>query len=344
MLRHLTSIALFVLLLAPSMLLAQSRILVVHSYHAGYEWTDSIQIGIDHALVGRSYNVKIMYMDTKRHTDEAWKVQAGKRAMQQVATFKPDIVITTDDNAQKYFAQALSKQPDSPQIVFCGVNAPLKEYGYPNANATGFLGRSHLTATLKLAMALKPKIKRVTFISDDGISSRNAYDYYKTLSMPMKVVNYVNVSNFAQWQSAVLKANQNSDVILVTMYHTIKHASNDPMSMEPSEVMQWTLTNSKLPILGVYPFTVKDGAMLGICSSGKEHGYMAAVTPIDMITTGRTALRYPINTSIEGSIMFNIDAIRQHKLKIPKSLGNLAQLVDTNKPKKQTASVDPDME
>lgn len=338
--RYPSLLCILLLWLAPSTVLAVDRILVVHSYHKGYEWTDDIQNGIDRALSDRPYDIHIIYMDTKRHTDVSWMIEAGKRALDEVKTFKPDIVITTDDNAQKYFAKELSTQPDSPRIVFCGVNAPLKEYGFPNDKATGFIGRSHLTATMKLAVALRPQIKRVTFLSDNGISSRNAYDFYKTLDIPVKVVDYINVSNFAQWQSAVLKANQDSDAILVTMYHTIKYASNDVVSMEPGKVMRWTVQNSKVPILGVYPFTIKDGAMMGICSSGKEHGYMAGITAIDMLTTGRPAFRYPINTSVEGAIMFNVDAVKQFNLTIPKNLSNMAQLVGTNAPPEQTASAD----
>tara|TARA_Y100001954_G_C15726273_1_gene560889 strand:- start:193 stop:1209 length:1017 start_codon:yes stop_codon:yes gene_type:complete len=333
-----------VLILTPSLLFAQSRILVVHSYHAGYEWTDSIQTGIDHAFSDGSYDIQVLYMDTKRQTDEAWKIKAGQRAMRKVAAFKPDVVITTDDNAQAYFAKQLAQQKDSPRIVFCGVNGSPELYGFHNKNVTGFLSRSHVTGTLKLAKALDPKIKRITFISDDSITSQKSYEYYRTLDIPMQVVRYVKVTNFSQWQSAVFKANQDSDAILVTMYHTVKQASNETMSMKPQHVMQWTVKNCIVPILGILPFTVKDGAMLGICSSGQEHGYLAGITAIDMIKTGRRASLYPINTSMEGKIMFNSDAVLKHGIRIPKSLSPVIQMVNTIKPVEQAAWGDLDWE
>lgn len=327
MLRYLMML---IFLLGPGMLnqaMAQKRILVVHSYHEGYEWTDDIQSGINHAMTDKPFGVQVYYMDTKRHTDEAWKIQAGRKAMQLVDTFKPDVVIATDDNAQAYFAQALSKQDDGPRIVFCGVNAAPQDYGYPNAKATGFLGRSHLTATLKLAHAIKPGIKRITLLSDDSLTSTNAYDYYRTLNMPLEIVAYQHVANFTQWQTAVIKANLNSDAILITMYHTLKKASSDTMSMQPSEVMNWTINNSRIPILGVYPFTIKDGAVLGICSSGREHGYLAAITAMDMIRTGYPASRYPINTSVEGTIMFNLQSAGQYHIQIPEHLQKMAKII-----------------
>ncbi len=318
-----------VVLFGASTVQAQNRILVVHSYHEGYSWTDSIQTGINRAINNQHYDVKVIYMDTKRRTDEHWKIQSGRNAMQVVAQFKPDVVIASDDNAQLYFASELSTRQDSPRIVFCGINGATSDYGYPNKNATGMVSRSHTTKTLKLAQALAPSIRRVTFLSDDSLTSTRAYTDYRKEKFPVEVDGFYQISNFSQWKAMVFRANLTSDAILVTLYHTVKWTSQDDQSMPPEEVMKWTMQNSKVPVLGVYPFTVRDGAVMGICSSGKEHGYLAAITAMDMIKTGRSALRYPVNSSVEGKIMFNLQSARQYQIKIPDHLQQMAILINS---------------
>jgi ABC-type uncharacterized transport system substrate-binding protein len=332
----------FLILLGTMTAQAQNRILVVHSYHEGYSWTDAVQAGIDRALGHQTYDIKIHYMDTKRQTDEAWKIQSGRNAMQVVAEFKPDIVIASDDNAQLYFASALSNRPDAPRIVFCGINGNAGDYGYPNKKATGIITHCHSTTTLKLAQALKPSIQRVSFISDQSLTTKKTYDFYKTQKFPVKVEGYWQVENFSQWKALVLRANMTSDAILVTLYHTIKRSSQDTQSMPPEEVMKWTVENSKVPILGVYPFAVRDGAVMGICSAGEEHGYLAAITAMDMLQTGRPASRYPINTSVEGRIMFNLQSARQHQIQIPDHLQKMAILINSINKASITAKAKPE--
>ena len=321
-------LACLIVLLGTCAVNAQNRILVVHSYHEGYSWTDSIQAGIDRALSNQGYEAKVIYMDTKRRTDESWKIQSGRHALQVVDTFKPDVVIASDDNAQLYFASELSSRDESPRVVFCGINGAPRDYGYPNKHATGMVSRSHTTKTLKLAKALDTSIHRVMFLSDNSLTSQRAYTDYKKQTFPVEVEGFYQVSNFSQWKTMVIRANLTADALLVTLYHTIKRTSQDDASMPPEEVMKWTVENSKVPILGVYPFAVRDGAVMGICSSGKEHGYLAALTAIDMIKTGRSASRYPINSSVEGKIMFNLQSARVHHIEIPEHLQKMAVLIN----------------
>ena len=132
------------------------KVLLVHSYHAGYLWTDDITRGVKKGLAGSRAELEIFYMDTKRNPGEVWKIQAGKLAKKRVAETKPNVVITADENAQAYFAKDYVGQA-YPQIVFCGVNAEASKYGYPASNVTGILERPYFVQSfdmLKVAMGL----------------------------------------------------------------------------------------------------------------------------------------------------------------------------------------------
>ena len=70
--------------------------------------------GITEGLAGIEYERHSFYMDTKRHTSEAWKQQAGQKASEMLSHLRPQVVITMDDNAQQYFAKHYAGQPGPP--------------------------------------------------------------------------------------------------------------------------------------------------------------------------------------------------------------------------------------
>lgn len=320
-----TVIGIFCLLALCSTGYGATKVLIVHSYHAEYDWIVQINKGIERAMPQGAYELKFHYMDTKRRSDETWKISAGQKAMLVCNTYAPDIVIACDDNAQAYFASELSRQPDGPQIVFCGVNNDHKMYGYPNDKATGILERPHVTSTLRLAQSLKPAIKKVTVLCDQSATGEQIIAYCKSLKMPVTITQYVTTENFQQWQAQVRKANTDSDAILVVLYHTIKSSSMETDSMEPRSVMAWTRRHSRIPLLGLYPFTVEDGAVLAISASPMEHGYLAARMALDLLQTKMKASRFKVNTAVEGLIMFNLPSAKRYQFNIPPHLLKMAR-------------------
>ena len=83
------------------------KVLVVHSYHHEYEWVAEISGGINEVLKDKNVELEYYYMDTKRKTDEAWKEESGRAALEKVTAWQPNVVIAVDDNAQLYFAKNL---------------------------------------------------------------------------------------------------------------------------------------------------------------------------------------------------------------------------------------------
>ncbi|MDY6951560.1 MAG: hypothetical protein SWE60_08615, partial [Thermodesulfobacteriota bacterium] len=101
--------------------MAKNKILYVDSYHQGYPWSDGITEGIQEVLQGKDVELKIIRMDTKRHTSEGFKREAASKAKALIEDFKPDVVIASDDNASKYLIMPYYRDASLP-FVFCGVN------------------------------------------------------------------------------------------------------------------------------------------------------------------------------------------------------------------------------
>jgi ABC-type uncharacterized transport system substrate-binding protein len=184
---------------------AADTVLIVHSYHAGFGWTDGIQAGIEEAMKGSDATVETFYMDAKRKTSATERTAAGAAAMARVSALKPKVVITSDDAAQTYFAKALAGTAGAPAVVFSGVNAEPSAYGYPAANVTGILERPHVTQCLEFVQKIIPGAKTVAFISDPGEVTDAMIPFFKTQIQPVPIVAYDVATTVDEWKALVAK-------------------------------------------------------------------------------------------------------------------------------------------
>jgi len=293
---------------------AAGKVLLVQSYHTGYPWVDSINDGVKKGLEGSGAQLEIFYMDTKRKTDAAWKQKAGQMAKDKVGSFKPDVVITADDNAQQFFAKDYAGKP-GPQFVFCGVNAEASKYGYPAANVTGILERPHFAQTVEMIQSFMPNVKKVAVLTDSSPTSDAVVAYMKTRKVPAEVVAYAQPKTFPEWQETVKKFKGQVDAVVTFNYHTVQPAGGGN-SMDPKEVMSWTIANSPVPVVALMPFGVEDGGLCGIVESGEEHGFEAAQIALKIIG-GKKAGDFPIAPAKKGLVMINLKTAEKVGAQIP---------------------------
>ncbi|MBC8096346.1 MAG: hypothetical protein H7Y43_11080 [Akkermansiaceae bacterium] len=304
---------------------AAGKVLIVQSYHEGHPWVDAVNASVKKTLAGTGAEVEIFCMDAKRHSQEAEKLKAAQAARDKVASFKPDVVITSDDIAQSYFAKEYVGKA-GPQFVFCGVNAEASAYGYPAANVTGILERPHFNETMKLLKTIRPNATTIAIVSDDSETSKWMLGQMQAAQdSAMKIVSSEQASLFTDWQAAVTKAQGAADAVVINLYHTVKKEAGGA-SMDPKEVMAWTLANVKKPTVGFFDFAIKDGVVLGIVESGEEHGYEAALMAKEILG-GKTAKDLPIKTAKKGLVMINVVTAQKAALEIPFESIQAADLV-----------------
>jgi ABC-type uncharacterized transport system substrate-binding protein len=289
---------------------AADRVLLVHSYHEGYAWVDAITAGVIKGLEGGTAELAVFYMDTKRKTGEAWKMRAARSAAEKVASFKPDVIITSDDNAQSYFAKQYAGKT-GPKVVFCGVNAEPSAYGFPAANVTGILERPHVIESMALLKALFGGIKTAAVILDDSPTSDSTVDYMKMLAgkTPLEIVRFDQPSTFDQWKTLIGKYQNTVDALAVFVYHTVKEKAGGD-SIPSKEIMDWTMANNRLPSVGFLDFSIEDGLLCGIVESGEEHGFLAAQMALQILK-GKAAGDIPVRTARKGTVMFNAKTARK---------------------------------
>jgi ABC-type uncharacterized transport system substrate-binding protein len=264
--------------------LTQPRIVVLHSYDPHYEWTRDIDVGLRRVLDSKlRYRVQWHYMDLKNHPDSEFRRRAALLARRAIDTWNPDLIIAVDDDAHKYVVKDFANKPGI-SIVFAGINGEIEPYGYHKArNVTGILERKSLADIRQALQAMrtidggKPIGQRLAHLGDRSDSVQEderalaAYDW-----SPLTLVASSMVGNFDEWKAAVRKAGESADVVVISNYRALYRRGAAGPPVPPDEVIEWTIANSKVLLVGMAGFFVEDGGMFAVGASGFEQGDTAA--------------------------------------------------------------------
>ncbi|MFW6303523.1 MAG: ABC transporter substrate-binding protein [Candidatus Sumerlaeota bacterium] len=299
-----------------------SRVLVVHSYHEAYEWCVSINDGLQWGFVDAPVELRYYYMDTKRKQKEEQIKGAARQALHLTRQWKPRIVIACDDNAQKYYAEAMAGKDDQPAIVFCGVNAPPEAYDYPASNVTGILERIHAVEGVRLLKRICPKVEKIAFITDDSKTSDYVIEYLKKLDLPAPIVSHHQPSTFEEWKKIVREKQKDVDALAFYLFYTVKDEEGD--AVDPAKVMEWTITNNRLPSVGFGP---ENKALCSVSHVGQEHGQTAAQMA-KQVMSGIAPENIPLKINHKGRVLFNLGIAEKLNVEIPYEILRLGQYED----------------
>jgi len=145
----------------------QQKVLILHSYHAEYQWTGNITKGIQSALE-KEKDVQLFfeYMDTKRHIDKPCLEKLVELYKHKYSDADVDVIIVSDDNALNFLLENREALFPGIPIVFCGINNFTDSLIAGHTNITGVVEQPDVFDTLLIAMRLHPEIRQVAVVHD----------------------------------------------------------------------------------------------------------------------------------------------------------------------------------
>ncbi len=152
---------------------SRSRVLVLHSYHHGFSWTDHISEGIHAAFAPYPEQVELCteFMDTRRITSDGYFQEYARYLKLKYVGRPVDVLLCSDDHAFNFMmTTGDSLFPDVP-LVFCSVSGyePRMRDKRP---MTGLLESIDIRATMETALRLHPDTRRVHVILDGSRTGR----------------------------------------------------------------------------------------------------------------------------------------------------------------------------
>ncbi|MCA1944612.1 MAG: hypothetical protein LDL30_04920 [Desulfovibrio sp.] len=305
------------------------RVFVIQSYNPEYVWCRTINLGLAEALHGIPVEIETVYLDAKRTPDQAQLQQHADDAFARLEAFDPHVVVSVDDVAQALVVAPRLKGRDRPQVIFCGVNAPLSRYGFPAANISGVRERWHYREGFALLKRIVPQAQRVAFLvesSDAGgyIVDDLLHDLEENGPYDLELAGVEQVRTFQAWKERILYYQTHADALALGLYNAL--LDDNGTVVHPDDVMAWTNRVNTLPTLGFSDVAMEHDLLCGILESGHEQGYLAGLM-VREVFTGVIAGRLAPRINERGMVMVNLKTAERLQLPMPYEIIEAAGVV-----------------
>lgn len=312
----------------PALTLAQTpattsvfRILHVMSFDSPWRWTDGQFAGFKEGLrsdVRAEY--RVFQMDVKRNGSREAKEQKGREARELIAAWKPDLVYTSDDDAQEFVTRHYLNQ--KLPFVFSGVNKEAREHGIDGAsNVTGVLEQEHFVESVKLLQALAPQIKRLAVISDLGpqwtpVIARIRAHMERLPGVTLTAVD--QVKTFDEFKEKLAAYPAIADAVVQLGIFNL--AGRDGKNVPYQEVQKWASQNSTLPDTSFWIDRVHFGVLASVTISEREQGLAAGRLARAILVDGKVPDSLPMRPTVKGHPAINLARAKQLGIAVKSSL------------------------
>ncbi|PKQ61875.1 hypothetical protein BZG02_14720 [Labilibaculum filiforme] len=288
------------------------NVLILHSYHEGFPWTDRIMKGVNSILGNEDVELFINYMDTKRCADEDYLLQLRDIYKKKYAKFQFDAILSTDDNALNFLLKfGKDLFPDVP-VVFCGINDFQKKRIEGETNYTGIYESYDVLGTVRLIQKFHPGIKTIAVINDASVSGNAFLNRVNRIEEELKdSLNFEYLSDLSidNLHAELAKLPTDAAVIWGIYLRT-----PNGITLTSEESIQLTSTFTKLPIYCIWD-VVGQGVVGGKITSPVFQGEAAAEL-IVRILNGANPNYIPVTGS---PLSYKFDYKLLQQFNIPKS-------------------------
>jgi len=291
---------------------AESRlILVLHSNHQGYEWTNAVNQGISSVFADEpGYELAYEYLDAQR-APAASLGAVAQLFTERYANRQPAVILAVDDDALRFLIQRRDALFPGVPVAFCGIN-DLTAYDASSLSAmTGVTESPDIAGSLELAFRLFPSTKTVFALSDTttaGMLNRTRLERIAaTLPAGVRVVQSTGQE---PGQLASELGALSADTIVLYLSYLRTNAGE---RLTVTESVSFVAGASPVPVFGCWDFIVAAGAFGGRVVSGRLQGLGAAERAL-AIARGQAAESLPIGAQAYESVV-HYDQLKRFSIK-----------------------------
>ncbi len=286
------------------------RILHVMSYHSPWRWTDGQLDGFKAGLGDVPAEYRVFQLDTKRWSSDEQKAERSKLARDLVAAWKPDLIYTSDDDAQDLVTKHYLNTPI--QNVFSGVNKEPEHYGFDKTNnVTGVIEHEHFAESVRLLKNIVPSLKRLVVVLDDAAMWQPVVARMQAAVLPagVSIVGWETIKTYADYKARIAAYPAFADGIALIGIFNFKDAAGKNVPYQ--EVMRWTAENSTLPDLGFWIDRVHHGTLAAVTVSEREQGLAAGRLARAILRDGKSPRALPMLPTSRGLPVISLARARK---------------------------------
>ena len=279
-----------------------ARVLVVHSSHKGYFWTDMIDRGIveTFGVAPEAVEISTEYLDTKKFSDPLYFEKIFQLWQTKFAGNPFDVVVTSDNDALNFVVRHRVALFEETPVVFSGLNNFDPAMLSGQRAITGVVEEDDFAATIDLALMLHPQSREIVVV----VPGRDAFRMKLVEDLPAIYGSRVAISYLDDRLMLDMERQVEAlspDVIVVPI------ASAQTTSGEYigyPEFVDRLSRLSKAPIYAVWDLALGHGIVGGKLTSGLAQGQTAAALALEIIR-GQNLDQLPVVTDSPNRYMFD---------------------------------------
>lgn len=270
---------LLLLILINIYLFANQSVLIINSYHKGYEFSDSIISSIEKEFYkNTTIDTNILYMDSKRITSKEYYENLSKLYSVQLKDRNYDLIIAVDRFAYDFTLHNYKSFFNNTPVLTVGIENFSKNnalnYGLKKVSA--LLEKRDLESNIRLIEKAFPLLENLYIINDKSLNAQHTEPLIQEVIKNHKgkyKLNYLRSDSLEQLRSKFIKKEENSAILFVRFYKNIDGHLNKNQDISAF------INNSKLPVFITDSIFLKKGALGGkiidLNSFGKDSSKMA---------------------------------------------------------------------
>ncbi len=295
------------------------NILILHSYHQGYKWTDDQQRGIMSALKPMTKGAKFYfeYMGTKWVADTSFFEQLRDVFKRRYANIPLDVIIATDNDAFNFLRKYRDEMFGAVPVVFCGVNWLKPEDLQGRSLYTGVNEDADIKDNIDLMLRLHPRTTDIYVIADLTTTGQLIHHELQEVFPLYKDRVAFHVLDDMQMPQILEKVSRLSggSVILITIFQKDKSGK----FFEFNEIAEQVSRSSKVPVYGLWDFHLGYGIIGGMLTSGYAQGTAAGEISLRVLN-GVSLATIPVVMKSPNRYMFDYLQLRRfgiHQANLP---------------------------
>ena len=263
------------------------KVLILHSYHQGYLWTDMIQEGFSRALSGPypKAELYVEYMNTKRQTADTMFPHLATLYKQLYQNVKFDVIVASDNNALDFLLLHRDRLFPGVPVVFCGINDFFKYRLDAGSGYTGVREDLDIFSTISVALKLHPGTRKIALITDATETGRINLGLARKVAEKFSAIEFVELNNLTAPRLTTRLKELKDDTIVLALSFFRDQAGR---TFTARESMEFIVGASNRPVYTVWDFYMAPGAVGGKLLSGRLQGENASAL-VGKILRGESA-------------------------------------------------------
>lgn len=292
-----------------------TEVLILHSYSPDYQWTQSIQTGIEGILYQKNneYKIRVEYMDAGHSPQLLEGKQLLSFYKDKFANSHFRVIIVSDNTAFDFLRQYRDEIFPGVPVVFCGINGYEESMLEGLSGFTGIAEDNDFLGLFNSIEKLHPSLKRLVIYGTPKDSSYLAnVNHIRKLLVDFQPTFQIEIRELPDLDSCIedgKKLPASSAILMVGSMHT---AQGESINLQrANEIMSASLN---IPIYTAWDFAVDHGAIGGLVISGATQGKLAAEMALRVLH-GQFLPTIPVSRYVGNVYMFDYRQLTRFGLK-----------------------------